>query len=270
MKFAICNETFQDMPFDEAFALARECGYTGIEIAPFTLAKDASLITAADRQRVVQQAADAGLEVIGLHWLLAHTEGYYLTSPDAEVRKRTGDYIATLARLCKDIGGTIMVFGSPKQRNVLPGVTHEQATDWAAEALASAIPVLEDTGVTVALEPLGPAEGNFLNTAAETVALIERLGSPRYQLHLDCKAMSSEAKPIPEIIRENREHLIHFHANDPNMRGPGMGELKFEPILATLEEIGYDGWVSVEVFDYSPGAERIARESIDYMRRCLS
>ena len=93
MKFAICNETFQDWPFAKAFAFARECGYTGIEIAPFTMALDAREISAAQRAEVRRQAEAADLTVIGLHWLLAKTKGYYLTTPDADVRRSTGAYI---------------------------------------------------------------------------------------------------------------------------------------------------------------------------------
>ena len=123
--------------------------------------------------------------------------------------------------------------------------------------------------MVLAVEPLGPAEGDFLNTAAEAVTLIEMVDDPRCRLHLDCKAMSSEAAPIPDIIRANAANLEHFHANDANKLGPGFGDLQFEPIFQALADVDYQGWVSVEVFDYSPGIERLARESIEYMRRCL-
>jgi sugar phosphate isomerase/epimerase len=267
MKFAICNETFQDWPFDKAFARAAELGYTGLEIAPFTLHTNACEISAADRARVREQANDAGLEIIGLHWLLAKTTGYYLTTPDEAVRAKTAEYLAELARLCRDLGGHVMVLGSPVQRNLLPGVSHEQAMELAADCLRRAIPTLADCGVTLAVEPLGPKDGNFLLTAAQGVQLCEMVGSPNCRLHLDCKAMASEAQSIPELLRDNASWLAHFHANDPNMRGPGMGELDFTPILQTLVEIGYDGWVSVEVFDYAPGVDALARESIEYLQR---
>ena len=269
MKFAICNETFLDWPFDKAFALARDCGYTGIEIAPFTINTDARKITPQRRAEVRRQAEDAGLDCIGLHWLLAKTEGLYLTTPDAAVRKATAEYIGELARLCRDLGGSIMVFGSPMQRNLLPGVSHEEGMKYAAEVFQSAMPVLEDLDVTLAVEPLGPAEGNFLLTAADGVRLIEMVASHHCRLHLDCKAMSTESTPIPDIIRRCAQYIVHFHVNDPNRQGPGMGKLDFMPILATLGEIDYRGWVSVEVFDYSPGPERLARESIEYLQSCL-
>src|SRR6185295_7830923 len=115
MKFAICNETFLDWPFDRAFAFARECGYTGIEIAPFTIATYATDISTARRAEVKKQAAATGLDVVGLHWLLAKTEGFYLTSPDVAVRKKTSSYLGDLARLCADLGGNLMVLGSPLQ-----------------------------------------------------------------------------------------------------------------------------------------------------------
>ena len=119
-----------------------------------------------------------------------------------------------------------MVLGSPQQRNLLPGVTKPQAFEYAADVLSTALPTLEKCGVTIAVEPLGPSEGDFLLTAAEGRELVERVGSPHVRLHLDCKAMASEVKPIPEIIRANRDIMVHFHANDPNRQGPGFGDAR--------------------------------------------
>jgi sugar phosphate isomerase/epimerase len=269
-RFAICNETFQDWPFDKAFALAAECGYTGLEIAPFTISNYVTDIPAARRAEIRKLAEKNRLEIIGLHWLLAKTEGFYLTSPDSDVRRKTARYFVELGRLCVDLGGKLMVLGSPKQRSLLPGVTREKGMEYAADVLREAMPEMEKLGVTIALEPLTPKETDFLNTAADGVELMRLVDSPRCRLHLDCKAMAgTESSPIPDVIRKYREPLFHFHANDPNLQGPGMGQLDFVPILAALREINYPGWVSVEVFDYKPGPERLARESIDYMRRCL-
>jgi sugar phosphate isomerase/epimerase len=269
MKFAICNETFQDWPFEKAFAYAAELGYTGIEIAPFTIDKNAYNITPEQRAEVRQQAEAAGLEVVGLHWLLAFTEGYYLTTPDDAVRQATSDYIAELARLCRDLGGKVLVLGSPTQRNLLEGVSHEQGMALAADCLRRAMPVFAECGVTLAVEPLGPAEGDFLLTAESGIELIKLVDSPQCRLHLDVKAMSSEEKPVVDIIRDCAEYTVHFHANDPNRRGPGMGDVDFVPIFQALQETGYDGWVSVEVFDYDPGVETLASESMANMQRCL-
>ena len=272
MKLAICNETFEPwamdrgFPFERVFDFVREVGYTGIEIAPFTVAEDARQITAAKRTEIRRQAERSGVEITGIHWLLAKTTGYYLTSPDSAVRQATTDYFVELVQLCADLGGKFMVLGSPKQRSLLPGVSKEQAFAHAVEVLSSVLPILERCGVRIAVEPLTPQETDFLTTAAEVVELIEKIGAPEHiALHLDCKAMCSESTPIPELIRRNREHLIYFHLNDPNLLGPGFGDLKFEPIFAALKEIGYDGWASVEVFDYSPGPERLARESFEHV-----
>jgi len=269
MKFAICNETFEGWPLDRAFAFAAECGYSGIEIAPFTINADARQITAAERAEVCQAADAAGLQVVGLHWLLAKTSGLHLTSPDADVRRRTAEYLRHLIRLCRDLGGSLLVFGSPQQRNRAAGVTPEQAMDYAADVFTACLPVLEETETMLALEPLSPELGNFMTTAAEAVQLIERIGSPHCRLHLDCIAMASEPTPIPQLIQKHRGLLAHFHANDPNKQGPGFGELDFRPVFSALGQIDYRGWVSVEVFDMTPGVERLARESLEYMQSCL-
>ncbi|MBS0207924.1 MAG: sugar phosphate isomerase/epimerase [Planctomycetes bacterium] len=270
MKFAICNETFQDWPHERAFHFAREVGYTGLEIAPFTINTDVRQITAAQRREIRELADQADLEIIGLHWLLAKTEGFYLTTPDAAVRTATSAYLGELARCCRDLGGSIMVLGSPLQRILLPGVSNDDAMRYAADVLERCMPVCEENDVTIALEPLSPEWGPFLNTAAAGVELMEMVGSPHCRLHLDCIAMCTEPTPIPELLHRHRRELAHFHANDPNKQGPGMGNLDFVPILRALGEIDYQGWVSVEVFDYAPGSERLARESIENLEAALA
>ena len=267
MRFGICNETFKDWPFDKAFAYAKDLGYTGIEIAPFTIDKDVRNISPAKRNEVKELAAKFELDVIGLHWLLAFTEGFYLTTPDASVQNATTNYLKSLAELCGDLGGKVMVLGSPQQRNLLPGVSLEQATAIAAKVIGDAAAVFADNDVTLAIEPLGPEEGDFLLTAELGIDLAKRIDHPNVKLHLDVKAMSAESKPIPQIIRDSRDYVVHFHANDPNKQGPGMGEVDFAPIFDALREIDYKNWVSVEVFDYEPGVETLASSSIEYMKK---
>lgn len=267
LRYAICNETFGDWPLAKACDLAAACGYTGIELAPFTLAERADALSALQRGDITRTIARAGLECVGLHWLLAKTEGFHVAHPDAEVRQRTVDYLRDLARLCHDVGGRVLVFGSPKQRSLLPGMTPAAAEDHLCEVFSRLVPTLETTDTVVALEPLSPLETDVLNTAADTCRVIERIGSPHVRLHLDVKAMAAEPTPIPEIIHASARHLEHFHANDENLQGPGFGAVDFLPIFRALDEIRYAGWVSVEVFDYAPGPERLARESAAYMRR---
>lgn len=265
-KYAICNETFGDWPQDKIFRCAAQCGYRGVEIAPFTIDPDVRKISAARRAELREQAGQAGVELVALHWLLARTEGLHLTSPDPAVRRQTAAYLVELGRFCHDLGGKILVFGSPKQRNLLPGVSREQGTAWAVEVLQRVMAPLADWGLVLALEPLSARTTNFMSTAAEAVEVAERVGAANCRLLLDCLAMSSEAVPIAELIRRYGSWLVHFHANDRNSQGPGMGDLDFVPILAALREADYRGWISVEVFDTSPGGETIARRSIEHLR----
>lgn len=269
MRFAICNETFQDWPWDRALELTLECGYTGWEIAPFTIGGRVDLLPAARREQLANQISRAGVEVVGLHWLLAKTEGFHLTTADQAIRQRTCDYLGHLTQLCRDLGGSIMVLGSPLQRNFPPEMSHATASDNAVWVLERLLPALEANKVTLAIEPLGPSEGNFLNHASDAVSIIERINSPWIRLHLDVKAMSSEGTPIDQLIVDNARHIAHFHANDPNRQGPGMGDVDFVPIFAALRTAKYEGWVSVEVFDYSPGIEALARQSMQNMRSAL-
>lgn len=269
MKFAICQELFENWDWNRQCEFISETGYSGIELAPFTLAPRITDVSLEQRHDLRRQAEDYDLTICGLHWLLAKTEGLHLTTNDRAVRQATASYLIELGNACADFGGTVMVFGSPNQRNLQPGVSREQAYENAAEVFRTALPALADRGVQIAMEPLTPHETNFVNTCAEAVELIERVGHPALVLHQDVKAMLSESVPIPELIHRYKSITGHFHVNDSNLLGPGMGETDYRPIVKALIETGYSGWVSVEVFDYKPGAEFIARQSIEFMRRKL-
>ncbi|HEY1861918.1 MAG TPA: sugar phosphate isomerase/epimerase family protein [Gemmataceae bacterium] len=268
MRYAICNETFEGWEHERVCRYVARLGYTGLEVAPFTLAPRVTDISPETRKALRRQADDNGIRIIGLHWLLARTEGLHLTAADETVRKRTAAYLVDLARCCRDLGGDLMVFGSPAQRRIPAGATAEQAARYAADTFSRALPGIADCGARLCLEPLARSETDFLTTCADAVALLDRVGHPNFVLHLDVKAMSADEAPVPDLIRRHATRAGHFHANDPNRRGPGFGDTDFVPIFRALRQTGYQGWVSVEVFDYSPDPETIARESLGYMREC--
>lgn len=269
MKFAICNEIYQGWKIDEVFTHAARTGYEGVEIAPFTLAENINDVSATERERIREAAARAGVAIVGLHWLLVKPEGLHLTAPDAALRARTSRYFCDLVDACADLGGTVMIVGSPKQRSLLPGVSPERAWEWAAAAFQDPVRRAEDRGVTLCLEPLSPAETNFINTAEEARRFVAPFNSPRFQIILDVKAMCSEAQAIPQIIAESAGKFAHFHANDRNLKGPGFGDVDFVPIAAALRQTGYAGWVSVEVFKFEEGPEVITTQSLEYLRRAF-
>ncbi len=268
VRFAICNETFEDWPWQRICANVQALGYGGLEVAPFTLGDDLQTLGDGARAALRRTAGEFGLEIVGLHWLFARTQGCHLTNPDPRVRRHTSDHLKRLVDLCQDLAGRVMVLGSPQHRRLAEGVSRGDGLAYAAEVIQSAVPLLTQAGVVLAIEPLGARECNLLRSAAEAEELIRIVDSPSVRLHLDVKAMSQESMPVPDIIREHAAMLAHFHANDPNLRGPGMGHVDFVPILQALRDVGYTGWVSVEVFDMSPGPEQLASQSIEYLRAC--
>ncbi|MCH2200747.1 MAG: sugar phosphate isomerase/epimerase [Fuerstiella sp.] len=266
MKFAICQELFESTPWKEQCRIISDAGYTGIEVAPFSIADDLASVPDSQLSDMKTIAADYGLQIIGLHWLLAKTEGLYLTSPDTNVQAATAEYLRLLARTCAKLGGRVLVFGSPQQRNLLKGVSTSQAMEIAANVFRQAAAEFESSNVILCMEPLTDKETDFVNTCAQAADLIQQIDHPSFFLHQDVKAMlGAESQTVESLIYQYRDICGHFHVNDTNLLGPGMGDTDFAPILKALHDVTYDGWVSVEVFDYSPGAEKITHESI----RCM-
>ncbi len=266
MKFAFCNEMFRNVPLRTIFRTAAEIGYDGVEIAPFTVARSVNEVEPDVRKAIREDAAEFDLEITGLHWLLLQPEGLYLNHPGDDIRHATRKYLCDLIRFCGEIGGRIMVVGSPKQRNVLPDQNFEVTWDRTRKVFGECLPVAEEHGVTLCLEPLDSAQTNFINTPAEAARMVREIDHPNFRMIIDVRATLCQGLDVAEAIRAHRDDLAYVHFNNANGDGPGYDDTDFVPILRALRDVEYQGYGSVEVFDYSYGAAQIARKSLETLR----
>jgi sugar phosphate isomerase/epimerase len=266
MRHSICNEIFQGWSFAEAAKFARSVGYTGLEIAPFTLAEKPTDITAAQRSEYREILRSEGLTFAGLHWLMVSPKGLHVTTPDAALREWSWQHIRDLIDLCGDLGPNgVMVFGSPVQRSTVDGSTVEEATARYTEGLASVAAQAEQRGVAILVEALPAGQSNVVTSLTEAAGIVRQIGSPAIQTMFDTHNAVDETEPHASLVEKYFDIIRHVHVNEMDGKHPGMGDYDFKPVLRALERLQYKGWVSLEAFDFSFGAERIARESIDYL-----
>ncbi len=272
MRFALCNEVLAPMGFAQQCAFAASLGYTGLEVAPFTLGEDALAIGAAARAALRREAADEGVAISGLHWLLAKPEGLSITSGDDAVRRRTLERLHGLIDLCAELGGEVMVHGSPAQRRLPHGEDSGPARQRAIDALAQAAEHAQRAGIVYCVEALAPPEANFINSLDEAVEIVRMIDNPALRTMLDCCAAGRAETSTPAELIERwlpGGEIAHVQLNDPNGRGPGQGKLPMRPVLAALHRLHYRGWLAVEPFEYVPDGPGCAARAIGYLRGAM-
>ena len=266
-RFSVCNEVFENTPFEAACPRVRALGYDGIEIAPFTLAEFPNTIPSGERAHYRRVIEDEGLTFVGLHWLMVAPKGLHVTTPDASLCARSWDHIRHLIDLCADLGNNgVMIFGSPAQRNTTGGMSPERARAVFAEELGRVAPHAEDRGVRILVEALPAGQSDVVNTVAEAVNIVEQIGSPAVRTMFDTHNAVDEVKPHSEVIRTYYKYIAHVHVNEMDGREPGTGNYDFGEILSTLWELKYQGWVSLEAFDFSRGADIIAGSALQHLK----
>ncbi len=269
MKIALCNEVLAGMSLEKQCELAAALGYDGLEVAPFTLSDAPEKITSSEASRIRATIESFGLIVTGLHWLLVKPEGLSLTDPDAALRARTLEVMTRLTGLCAELGGMVLVHGSPKQRQIAAGESHAIALARLQDGLARVAESAATNGVVYCIEPLSPHETAMLNTVAQAADVVRAINHPNLRTMIDCSAAGlSESESVPDLIdRWLPTGLIgHIQVNDPNRRGPGQGDMQFAPIFAALKRHRYAGAIGVEPFDYVPDGPGVAAFSAGYLK----
>jgi sugar phosphate isomerase/epimerase len=269
MRLSLCNEVLMPMPFAAQCEYAAKLGYDGLEVAPYTLAEDPSAISTAVVVAARRAATDAGIAITGLHWLLVAPKGLSISTRDDAVRQRTQDLMLSLVDLCAELGGRYLVHGSPAQRRIDAGETHATALARAQGCWAAAGERAAKAGVVYCVEPLSAEQTPLVNTLAEAAALVAAIGNPALKSMLDCSSAGRmEIDSIEDLAaRWLPQGLIaHVQVNDRNRRGPGQGEQRFAPLIATLQRNAYAGDIAVEPFDYVPDGAASAARAIGYLR----
>jgi sugar phosphate isomerase/epimerase len=266
LKYSICNEVFEGWTWPDTVRAVAKAGYDGIEIAPFTLAESVEDLSPAERATIRAQAEDAGLDVVGLHWLFVSPKGLHTTTDDDATRRRTTAYMQALIRFCGDVGGQVMIIGSPQQRDVQTGVPYRVAWRRFTDMIGACLDLAESRGVTLCMEALAPDQTNFCTSLDEAVQMVREIGHPRFQTMFDVHNARLETEPLPDLVRRHLPYIRHVHVNEMDGGYPGSGDFDFGAILRVLEEKAFDGYVSAEVFDATPGATFIARETLVHLR----
>ena len=272
MRIALCNEVIAPMPFPAQCAYAAKLGYDGLEIAPYTLSDEPHRLGSAQLAAARAAAADAGIAITGLHWLLVKPAGLSISTRDDAVRRRSIDVMLALIDQCAELGGRYLVHGSPHQRRVEPGETRAAALARARDSFAAVAERAEKAGVVYCIEALSAEQTPLINTLEEAARIVKDIGSTSIKSMLDCSAAGRmEKQPLAALVeRWLPEGVIaHVQLNDRNRRGPGQGEQKFAPLFAALRRHRYDGDVAVEPFDYVPDGPGAAARAIGYVRGVL-
>lgn len=271
-KLAVCNELYGDTGFAETCRSIKRAGWDGIEIAPFTLMQDATQLPAGRRREVRDIIVSEGLQFVGLHWLTVGPEGLQVTTPDDSVRRRSWEYVRGLVDLCADLrptgtSGGVMVFGSPGQRRTVGGLSTKEAEANYIDGVRSIVPDLEGTGVTLCVEALPLDQCDVIVTLDRAAEIVDEIGSANVQTMFDSHNAIDETQPHAELVARHWKRIRHIHINELDGSYPRpSGGYDFKPVLQIAKDRSFGGWVSMEVFDFSPGAERIVSDSFAYLR----
>ena len=153
----------------------------------------------------------------------------------------------TLAR-CRELGGSIVVWGSAGSRNVPPGYSREKAWSQIKEFLGRAGDIARRHKIIIAIEPLRHQESNIINTGAEALRLVHEVNHPNIKMIIDYYHMRVE-KESPEIVWKARKEIVHFHFANPHGRlwprspaeDPVYGEF-----FKMVKKIHFHGGISIE------------------------
>ena len=236
MKFAMHN-WMRAEPIETTIARLARCGYNAIEISGEP--------SVWDTDEVRGLLEKHGVGCWGAVTLM--TGGRDLVHEDSYVRRGSIEYVKDTMSQIAAWGGEIITIVPSTVGKVVPMGSPEDEWGWAVEALKECQAHGEEVGVRIGLEPLNRFETYFINRADQALALAEDVGGD-CGVCLDIFHMNIEEADWEQALRTTAEagKLVDVHVADNNRMPCGQGAIDWARFIGTLEEIGYDDYVTVE------------------------
>jgi D-psicose/D-tagatose/L-ribulose 3-epimerase len=180
--------------------------------------------------------------------------GSSLASSDAGARQRAREHVAACIAAARDLGATVLAGPMYTPVGFLTGVRRTaEEWKWAVDSWQQLTPNVDAAGIEIGLEPLNRFETYFLNTAADAARFCDAVGSPRVGILVDTFHANIEEKSIGAALRSAAPHLKHLHISENDRGVPGSGHVAWPEFFATVAELGYDRWMTIESFGFSLG-----------------
>jgi len=277
MKYCICSDTFPGWSIEDIFTFAKKTGYEAVELASYSFCDSITDVDESERKRMRAWADGAGIDIAGFHALFTPIPGLrpnhtcpawlQMNSADPEIRAKTKAYLKELIRFTGEVGGKNVVLGSAASRNIPKEIPFIEGWRMAAETLREAAEYASRYAVVLSLEPIAANLTNFINTPDDAMKMVREVNHPNLKWMLDCFAAYNQGVDVPAAVRKYGSDLVHVHMNDENKSWPGTGRVDFPPIVQALKDVGYSGYLSLEVMDLRPDPETIAREGLKSIRK---
>jgi len=243
--------------FEEKVRKAAGLGYDGLEL----LVRDpAGLDWAAVKATVTGAGLELRQVVTGE---LFGADGLCLVTADADLQRRAEQRTRAVIDLAAYLGAMVNI-GRLRGRLELLGPVPD-AWGIAVERLGRVVSYAAERGVCITIEPVNRYETDFVMSAADGMRLIRDLRADNVGLMLDLFHMNIEDDSIEAGLRSAGDRLWHLHIADSNRRYPGSGHLDFDSVFATLQEMGYQGYISAEMRPL-PDPDTAAAKTIEFLR----
>lgn len=214
---------------------ASSLGYTKLEIAGSPEHYDTN--------HVRKLLKEHGLSCWGSVTLML--EDRNLVAKDESQRAKSVQYVKDVVRMVKELDGHMVSVVPGTVGKIVPDGRPEEEWQWAVDSLKEIYEYTEASGILIGIEPINRFETYFINRGDQALALAQAVG-PNCGVCLDTFHMNIEEDDIYEAIRRTTGKLVGFHVADNNRMAPGMGNLNWNKIIDTLQEIGYNDVLSVE------------------------
>jgi sugar phosphate isomerase/epimerase len=247
---------------EAAFSRLRQLGYDGVEL----MTRDPDQL---DSESIRHSLDSNHLKLAGLCSGHVYGEdGLGLVGPDQEVCRQAMKRLMRFVDFAAGFGrGTLVNIG----RSRGPGFAKDRVGT--LEKMAAAFRELAEYaasgGVCLVLEPINVLQASFIHTSQDGIQMVQQVNHPNFRLMLDTYHMNIEDVDIYASFRQATPYLSFVHLADNNRHWPGSAHLDFEKIVTVLQEINYDGFVSLEILPW-PDPDEAARASIESLRRYIN